>query len=50
MPSRIKNTVQSIVRVGKEYMDLLEREGEGKEHVWSAIELGRNPFTMLDGF
>ena len=37
VPSRIKNMVQSIVQVGKEYKDLLERKGEGEENVWSAI-------------
>ena len=31
--------VQSIVQVGKEYKDLLERDGDGKENVWRAIEL-----------
>ena len=31
--SRIKNMVQSIVQVGKEYKDVLEREGEGKKNV-----------------
>ena len=39
VPSRIKNMVQSIVQVGKEHKDLLKREEEGKENVWSAIEL-----------
>ena len=33
VPSRIKNMVQSIMQVGKEYKDLLEREGEEKENV-----------------
>ena len=41
VPCRIKNTIQSIVRVGKEYRDLLEREREGKENLWSAIELAQ---------
>ena len=40
-PFRIKNMVQSNVGVGKEYKDLVEREGEGKENVWSAIEPAR---------
>ena len=39
VPSRIKNMVQSIVQVEMEYKDLLEREGNGKENVWSIIEL-----------
>ena len=39
VPFRIKNTVQSTVQVGNEYKDMLEREGEGKENMWSAIGL-----------
>ena len=39
VPSRVKKMVQSTVQVGKEYTVLLEREGEGEESVWSAIDL-----------
>ena len=41
--------VQNIVQVGKECMDLLKREGEGKENVWRGIELA-GIHSPLDGF